>query len=85
MDALATQRRGQARLEIGRKFGVSALSRRHDELAGNAIAVAKLDGGKKDSDVCRMRLRQNGIRPRIVKKKLFGVLHPDGPVHALLR
>jgi hypothetical protein len=27
----------------------------------------------------------NGIRPRIVKKKLFDVLHPDGPTHAPLR
>jgi hypothetical protein len=42
--------------------------------------VAKLDGGKEDSDVGSLRLRQNGIRPRIVKKKLFDVLHPDGPI-----
>jgi hypothetical protein len=59
--------------------------RRHDELAGNAIGMAKLDRGKEDADVGRLRLRQNGIRPRIVKQKLFDVLHPDGPVHAPLR
>ena len=82
MDASATQGRGQARLEIGRKFGVSAIPRRHDELAGNAIGMAKLEGRKKDNDVGSLRLRQSGIRPRIVKKKLFDVLHPDGPVHA---
>src|ERR1700682_3346307 len=76
MDASATQRRGQARLEIGRKFGVSAVARRHDELAGNAIAMAKLDGGKEGSDVGNLRLRQNGIHPRIVKQELFDVLHP---------
>ena len=61
---------------------VSAVARRHDELAGNAIGMAKLDGGKEDSDVGSLRLRQNGIRPRIVKQELFDVLHPDGPVHA---
>ena len=82
VDASATQRRGQARVEIGRKFGVNAVARRHDELARNAIGMAKLYRREQDSDVGGLRLRQNGIRPRIVKKKLFDVLHPDSVVHA---
>src|ERR1700676_4593133 len=82
MDAPATQRRGQARLEIGRKFGVSALARGHNELAGNAFGMASLDGGKEDSDIGSLHLCQNCICPWIVKKDLFDVLHGDGPVHA---